>query len=308
MQPVFVLIASHGYRDLASRNAALLSRVYPTCRIVYFDCGPGEIRKLDCGPEVTVDTVDWRAEVSNTRYLEEAYGPERVYQMAIDFNSRSRGPIKRLKKWFLKRDWDSWVARHVRERALQYENMFVQKVVCLREASRRIGANSFVFLDADAFLFEKIDEVFESQADVTLTLEPAEKMDFSRDHCVVVNVGVVAFGSRVDARRAFLDAWYDKVLEVTEVWREQTALVRLLEGRSKTLFDAGRSESIRFGQHDVSIAMVPCAEYNLHYLGEDYGDHPEDIPRAKVYHFANLAQNSRDFERFFTVLSKRLDD
>lgn len=306
MLPIFVLIASHGYRDLASRNAALLSKIYPRCRIVYFDCGPGEIKTLDCGPGVALDTVDWRAEVTNTRHLEEHYDPERLCQIVIDFNSRSRGPTKRLKKWFLKRNRESWVARRVREQALQYENMFVQKVVCLLEASRRIGNHPFVFLDADAFLFETIDELFELEADVAMTIVPTDKIDFARNHCVVINSGVIAFGARADARQALLDAWYEKVLETTETWREQTALVRFLESRSETLFAAGRTESLRIGEHDVAIAILPCEEYNLYHIYEDYRDRPEDIPRAKVYHFANLAQNSRDFERIFTVLRERL--
>ncbi|HIN22625.1 MAG TPA: hypothetical protein EYM71_12495 [Rhodospirillales bacterium] len=293
----FMVAGDDKYFYLLRENCAHVKARYPEARVIVFDFGltPGQVASL--GAEwPNVEVVDWTAQVDDLSQVRETTPPEQRRKLAIAVNARRTGLAKKIRKFMLKRFPGSATSRRAEDRALWFENLLIQKIQCMKHASTLCAGEPLVFLDADAILFEPIDEVFAEGADVTVTLLD-DKHNWDRDQCSVLNSGVIFFGPKTEAREAFLDAWWAETLATREWLREQTALVRFIHRQAPTLFTPNRSETVALNGIDVNVRMVPCSVYNFNDMG---GREPETFPHAKIYHFADRRQEKR---RFFPLLS-----
>jgi hypothetical protein len=293
----FMVAGDRNYFYLLRENCAHVKARYPDARILVFDFGlTATQRAALTGGWTNVVVIDWTAAVDDLGAIRETTPPDQRAKLALAVNARKTGLAKRVRKFMLKRFPSSATARRAETRALWFENLLIQKIRCMRHASGLCAGEPLVFLDADAILFEPIDEVFAAGADVTVTLLD-DKHNWERDQCSVLNSGVIFFGPDTGARDAFLDAWWAETKATREWLREQTALVRLLHRQAPELFAPYRSQDVALAGRRVAVRMVPCSVYNFCDMG---GREAADFPDAKIYHFADRRQEKR---RFFPLLA-----
>ncbi|MBN9565899.1 MAG: hypothetical protein J0G29_07420 [Alphaproteobacteria bacterium] len=288
-KPIFVLMGSEEYYYLIETNIKQLRTIYPDAEIVVYAWGPNPLILTN---ERNVTIIDWRERVEDTEDLLSIYTKEDIKKLAIAFNQRTpRGIMQRIRKAFIKRFPSSWVTQNMQKKALVYENMLMQKVRCLMAASDLYPARSLMFLDADAFVFENIDELFDHDADVMLSIVRPEKVEWTYNLCNVLTVGVMYFSDHKKVRDSLFREWWPATQKCTEFCKEQSALVRLLATKTQTLFKKDAKEFVPFGSTDIRFWIVDADIYNHHELYNIAHWPDETIPYAKIYHFSNMAQD-----------------
>ncbi len=303
----FLIAGDSKYFHLLRENVAHVRAIYPTARVFVFDFGlrPDQRAALQATAG-GVEAIDWRAELDDLSMMRETTPPEQVHNLALAVNTRRRGIKKRFTKFMLKRFPGSAIARRTETEGLRFENLLIQNIRCMRRASELCPNEPLVFLDADAILFAPIDELFGEEADgadVTVTLMDGDH-NWQPNRCLVLNSGVIAFGANTEARNAFIDAWWEKVLQIHEWLREQTAMVRLLESHSRSLFAPYRCETLNLDGCEVRVRVVPCGTYNYCSMeNRSVSEFPAD---AKIYHFTNRAQEKEQFAATLSELKAYL--
>ena len=79
-------------------------------------------------------------------------------------------------------------------------------------------------VDADAYLVDRIDEIFDGDPDVILPMMSPENHSWDYNNCQGLNTGVMGFNGRTAARDAFLRDWYEAIEGNDEWLRELVAL------------------------------------------------------------------------------------
>jgi hypothetical protein len=293
-KPIFVLMGSEDYYYLIGANIRQLHTIYPDAEILVFAWGPSP---LILTHERNVTIIDWRERVEDTQDLLAIYSLEEITKLAIAFNQRTpRGIFQRIRKAFIKRFPRSWITKNMQNKALIYENMLMQKVRCLMAASDLHPTRSLMFLDADAFVFENIDEIFDHDADIVLSIVRPQKVEWTYNLCNVLTVGVIFLGDHKQARDALFKQWWPATQKCTEFCKEQSALVRLLAAKTQTLFKSGAEEFVSFDGVNIRFKIVDADMYNRHELYTIAHWADEAIPYAKIYHFSNMAQDRSRLE------------
>ena len=288
-KPIFVLMGSEDYYYLIESNIRQLRTIYPDAEVIVFAWGPTPLI-LQSASNVTI--IDWRERVEDTQDLLAIYSPEEIKKLAIAFNQRTpRGILQRIRKAFIKRFPGSWITKNMQNKALIYENMLMQKVRCLMAASDLYPSRSLMFLDADAFVFENIDEIFAHDADVVLAIVGPQKVEWGYNLCNVLILGVIFLSDHKKARDALFKQWWPATQKCTEFCKEQSALVRLLASKTQTLFKMGAEELVSFDGTNIRFKIVDADIYNRHELYHIARWSDEAIPYAKIYHFTNMAQD-----------------
>jgi len=164
-----------------------------------------------------------------------------------------------------------------------FEVRVFNKFLCLQDFNKRKKEN-FVFLDADAFLINKIDEVFTGKFDIGVTIRRKNEISFKYNKCEVLNVGVLFFLGGFKKNTLFLDAWYKQLIKNQENNCEQTALTRLLDNIKPGVFDQQHTiHEINLENAFIKVAVLPCEIYNFNWI-EDF-DPERDGKNVKILHF-----------------------
>lgn len=281
----YVVMGNAKYYDFIALNIARIRKVEPRARVLVYDWGDDRRRPAFVPALPNVEVVDWTSRISDVSVLEATTTARQRVEMAISFNARySRSLRQRMRKAILKRWPTSWVARPLIRAGLTFENMLLQKVPCMLDASARTGDDRMIFLDADALLLRPVEDLYDTHDfDVAVTL--IEQPNWAENQCSVINSGVIFFGSRPAGRHALLSQWQTAIGTCTEWLREQTALVRMLNAHAPGLFSPGKSEEIDLGGEPVRLLALSCAEYNN-------TDRERALAaNARVLHLANTAHN-----------------
>jgi len=293
-RPIFVLMGRREHYSLIETNIRQLRTIYPDAEIVVFAWGPSPLILTN---ERNVTIIDWRERVEDTQNLLSIYSPEEIKNLAIAFNQRTpRGIFQRIRKAFIKRFPSSWITKNMQNKALIYENMLMQKVRCLMAASDLHPTRSLMFLDADAFVFENIDEIFDHDADVVLPIVRPQKVEWAHNLCNVFILGMLFLSDHKKSRDALFKQWWPATQNCTEFRKEQSALVRLLAAKTQTLFKNGAEELVSFDGTNIRFRIVDADIYNRHEPSNIAHWADEAIPYAKIYHFANMAQDPTRLE------------
>jgi hypothetical protein len=293
----FVIMGSGKYYPLLSQNIDQIRKVYADARVLVYDWGDQRGRASFRHAAAGVEVIDWTARISDVDALAATIPERQRIELAISYNARfTRTLAQRLRKAVLKRWPQSLLARPLIRAGLVFENMLVQKVPCMIDASNRVGAERMVFLDADAFLARPLDDLFaghDFDAAVTLMARP----NWDRDRCSVVNSGVIFFGPRPEPRLAFLSAWNEAVGRCTEWLREQTALVRMLAEPAPDLFTPWNTAEVAVNGQTVRLLALACAEFNNTDRDTAFDGH------ARVIHLANTAHNQAVVREFLARIA-----
>ena len=92
---------------------------------------------------------------------------------------------------------------------MRYENLLLHKCYALGDCARRVGERPFFFLDADAYLVEDLDVVYEVRPTSSCRAW-SPKNNFGNQPLHALSDGIMGFGADVVARTAFLDEWYSR--------------------------------------------------------------------------------------------------
>jgi hypothetical protein len=291
-----MLAGDASYFHLMREGVFQISQIYPNARILIFDYGllQNDIKILS---ELSrrIEIIDWRPNIDDVSLVENDINENQKHDLALAFNARQTGFIKRFRKFILKRFPKSSFSKKIEFKALRFENLLLQKIKCIQHASRLCEGERLVYLDADAILFETIDDVFEAGADVNVTLVD----DIPTWE---INAGVIFFGANSTARNAFLDAWWHQALKTNEWLREQTSLVRLLEKESRKMFRFNSSALLKFNNVEVKVRFLSCDQYN--FLAME-NSNPETFPDARIFHFTSRRQEKKLFWEILNYLRMR---
>ncbi len=307
--PLFVFFGTGDYHFLIRKNIELLRSLYPNADVLVYDWGDENGRSSGGSFPPGVEVVDWSGRIADTMGLLDALGKPGLNELAKAFNSRERASFtRRINKFFLKRFPNSPPARNVLAQAMRYENLLLHKCYALGDCARRIGERRFFFLDADAYLVERLDGVYDGDPDVIMPMLEPEKQRWEPNTCHALSDGIMGFGADVKARTAFLDAWYAALETNTERLRVIASLSRVVEVREKNR-DTGVLESWTLGTVDfdgvpVKIRTIPNHIYNS-VLNHEYDG--GDLSKVKVLHLSGVAQNQALFDRFIGIVEDVLE-
>lgn len=259
-----VTMGDDKYFDTILVSARQAVRLYPQCEFLLYDWGLSSehleaLKKISC-----VRIINWRNRM-------------------VDVNRFSRdeaiGLSRRIMRKLLgRRLYVRPVSEWRRELAL------CEKCYCILDASQRTEG-AFLFLDADAFLNETIDELVEEGRDVCVTVRPLKEIHAAkaRGSRHDINSGVVFFSDNKEKRRLFLIEWIKEmnVLNILEsALAEQTALSNLVLRCDQRAFEDGHGHvNVRISGSDINCGILPTEVYNYSPAGGE-----EDLAGHKIIH------------------------
>lgn len=295
----FIVMGNYKYYHLLTLNIHHILKVYPDAQVLVYDWGDRHYAPGFKHPSQNVTVIDWGQAIKDTSHLESQLDATQQIDIAIRFNARfERTFLQRIKKKLLKTAPRSALARPLIKSGMIFENMLMQKIPCMMDASARLQSGKMVFLDADAFLIQNIDDILgRNDFDIAITL--IEKPCHEINQCSVINSGVLFFGDTPQKRNAFLGAWNNACAQCTEWLREQTSMVRMLAGRHPDIFTDNALSVVDLDDQTIAILSLPQRTYNN---TDHHCLNGPDLPR--IVHFANTGHN----ETYFKTLQAQLEN
>lgn len=292
----FVFIGTQDYHFMILENIRLLRKLYPTSPVLVYDWGDDDGKPSGTTFPEDVEIIDWTSRVGDTLYLLDIYDLNHKIELGKALNSREGNSwVRRAIKFFLKRFPGSIISKRAVERALRYENLLLHKSYMLQDCSERLAGRRFFLLDADAYLVDYVDDIFDENADVILPRDPSEKLCWDINQCSGISTGIVAFGPNREARDAFLSEWYSAIENNAEHLRELAALTRLIKDKAPALLDDFTTLPVNFGRETVRIRMVPNDIYNRVH---SFHQRCTDFSSAKIVHLPGIAQRPHLFSQY----------
>lgn len=298
----FLTAGDEKYFIYMRENCVQVRRHYPQNKIYIYDFGltAEQISDLETSFQ-PVEVIDWKDKIDDYKELWASTSEDQKRKLALALNARQTGWRKRLKKAFFKRFPNSGFAEKMKAQALRFENLLVQKIKCMRDASDRAGDERLVFLDADALMFQPIDDAFDDETDVTLTV--LSKITWDHNACFVYNSGVIFFGPDARLRNRFIDSWWEETKTNQEWLREQTSLVRLVEKSvARDAVIPGTRAVMTAGGASFRLRFEACDEFNFFDMENR---EVETFPDARIFHFTGRRQQPDVFRSLVSSLRQK---
>ena len=205
---------------------------------------------------------------------------------------------KRATKFFLKRFPKSFIAKKSIERAIRFEEMLVQKIICLRDFSNFIGKKKFIFLDADAMILKSLDKVLTIDYDDAFTMRRSarqSKLIPPKNKCIkdFISSGVIFFGNNQVNRSSFLDLWLREARSYQGRFREQAAISIIMSGDSGRIPKYYSIIEKNIKKHTVKLLLLPADIYNYNVALHDFSNENSHrsssfaLKDARIVHFIN---------------------
>lgn len=304
----FVYLGTTDYHFMLLKNIELLRVLYPSAPVLVYDWGDAEGTPSGTVFPPDVEVIDWSNRIKDTWPLMSVYNEKRLIEIGKTFNSRLQaGFLRRTCKFFLKRFPGSPIAQKRIAQGLRYENMLIHKSYNMMDCSKRLAGRPFFLIDADAYLVDCIDEIFEGAPDVILPMIDPAIHKWEYNNCHGLSTGVMGFNGSGDARDAFLSEWYDAIAKNDEWLRELAAVNRMIRAKDEGFFNAWGLRTVACNGRPVKIRTVENDVYNCYF---NHQDRTPNFERAKILHLAGLVHRVSMFPEFFgkveEVLYRRL--
>lgn len=190
-------------------------------------------------------------------------------------------------------------------------NIWAQKAACAADCIGKTKSN-FVFLDADAFVWQGLDEVFEGEFDVGLTLRRLSDIKIGLDPGIrakvstpynAINAGVIFFRNNT-ATQEFIKRWLQQIQVCDHYMIEQTALSELCIEADRSMFGSYYREAplVLDGASPV-LKIFPCERYNNTYMGS----HLDIDSDTVIAHFKGSLHQEKYMEKIEEILIRRLN-
>lgn len=272
----FLTIGDKKYFDLISLSVNQINKIYPDAKIFIYDWGftPNQAGYLK--RQANVEVIRWS--ILNL-HLAKLCDLLKVF---------IKGGFSGKYKEYL-----SFI-RHIR-----LENLYANKVFVFGDHAKKHSRN-FVFLDGDAFIINKFDELFEKNFDIGVTLRRKNEVDIRFGNCNALNSGVIFFFGG-EKNKKFIELWMKKMNNINERYIEQTALSRMLLEVNQDIFTGDyKSASLHSDNEKIIIKTLPCEIYNYNWIEEGV-----DFEHVKILHFKCGRYHTKEFNHIVKILSER---
>jgi hypothetical protein len=253
----FVTMGDAKYFRTVLFSARQSARFYPDRTFLLYDWGFDEDQLSELRALPGVEIRDWRDRLVDADRL---FPP--------------RSPFRRFVRKHLLRDRDLRIPRSQWQRELLLD----EKCYCLLDAAADMDG-SFLFLDADAFIVNRVDELFAPGSDVVVTLRPQHEIEAARRRGSVgdLNSGVICFNGDRPTMVAFITEWI-KEMHILNLRRhllsEQSALARLILSADPDAFRQPEHRAeLKLGGFTIRCRIVQTEHYN--YNAVESGFDPE---------------------------------
>ncbi len=311
----FFIVLDDPYAKYAALGLKTTRHFHPESRIFFYDLSPspsGNLQQL-------------AKEYANVTYL---HWPENnwiripwVDSLDFEYFHRRfgwRDQIKLLsRKWrhrWLRQFKEDWILdkKDYAEKKKRAIRIWVQKASCALDCFGRTNRN-LVFLDADAFVWQRLDPVFQREFDVGLTLRRIPDVKIGEDMAVktfekipylAVNAGVIYFQNTL-ASQSFIEAWIAKMHTLKHYIVDQTALSQMAyEADPEAFHQYEKVIPIKINQKGVAkVVMFPCEQYNNIYIRDDFSF---DEPDPFVIHLKGYLHQKKYYESIRDLIERRI--
>ena len=210
----FVSIVDTGYLQPMKVSVQQAVFYYPDCKYYIYDIGltPEEKDELIAFSK-NVFIVDWKLLFTP---LQQTYSTKtlliKLLGVARDVFTNSSKTINQL------------------YRRYDLEIIYLNKIYVLLHYFKKFNTgNNVVYLDADAFLLNEIDELFAtSEVNVYITRRRETELSYKYNNCKLLNAGVLIFTKDHHQNVLFLKEWKTRAENSREYLVEQSSLSRML--------------------------------------------------------------------------------
>ena len=281
MNPSFVIASDKNFTEWVKISVSQIKRYYPNSMVWLIDLNGNKSHELESiAMNSKSNYVFW--DIDNRKNWPQKVDnqniktiPKNTYGLEASFKR------KLWNKYILK---DEKYSMNDEEKIKDYQRLlriYCQKPFFLKHV-REHQDGEIVFIDADAFIINSLDDAFETEFDVGVTLRKKEELKFDIGNCQVLNSGVLFLGKNKVATTGFLNEWGRSVTNTSEEYCiEQTALSRMIY---KSLEDAKNDNHEvriqRWGNSHVSIKSFSCVEYNFNWVKDII-----DCNKNRILHF-----------------------
>ncbi|MAZ30042.1 hypothetical protein CL655_02035 [bacterium] len=291
VQPDFIAMVDEKYSLPLFTSIKQSLKYYPHSHFYVYDCGleQSTVAELTViSPQVHV--IQWTLE-----YLPITVGYDRAF-----VRMKALGMLRDVVKSYFT---GTFVNKSLRsfERQQRFEVVIQNKLRVMQHHNETVG-RPFIFIDADAFLIDRIDELLDGSYDVGFTVRPKTKHSYAYNRCALLFAGIMWFMGNQKTNQIFFDQWFSEARQCTELWSEQTSLARWLHRLQPDIFDTiGATHTITIHNTPVRIRTLDADVYNNTHIDEyEKTAVPENV---KVLHF----KNNRFTTPQFATIAKQLN-
>lgn len=285
----FITMAEDTYVKPLLVSVAQVKKFYPEATFYIYDCGlsPKNAQALkDAADNVVLEK--WTIQFFKIRNI---YTKRRLLKRGVQLIGDSITRLLQLRD--NNPHADLIISQH------EFEIKIRNKLEILRHHNHSVRL-PFIFIDADAFIIDRIDELLDNSFDVGLTLRGG-KLDYRFNFCRLLNVGVMLFLGTYAKNTAIIEDWAQEANRTKEAYNEQSSLSRLLLRKEPQIFEKmGDIHNLDFAEHVVRVKILNSKIYNntqvQNYLQET---NKHDI---KVLHFKIGKFNKPYFEEIVAKL------
>jgi len=270
-KPVFVTMGDASFFYIIYHSVCQVEKLYPGAIFYVYDWGFSSDQVMQLGKKKDVIIVPW--------------------QDQVDYNNGWKT---------LKTNFSQYVKSRILHRKdiivrLKHEYLLSRKPYCFLDCASRVEKN-IIFLDGDAFLVNKIDELFFQQFDIGVTIRPENEIKtIEKDGaCQILNSGVIFFFADSDKIQCFIKKWILLMEKSTLALREQTTLTQLIQKADKDIFTK-KEGLLSCTDKNLRIKVLPCEMYNYNWI--ERGFNPEI---NKILHFKGGRHTPEQFNLFCT--------
>ena len=273
----FITIGDKNFFPLIHFSIKQVLKFYPTAKLYIYDWGFTLYQKKKISTFPNTILIDW------TDKLDREHGYKTI---RYTNDMENHVGISRKREYFLN-----------------------QKPFCMLDCAKRIKEN-LIFFDGDAILINPIDEIFEDNYDIGLTVNVKflilnkylPKGRFVRMRGV--NSGIIFFKLNSKPMQIFIQEWineiktYDGVIMI-----EQNSLFNLIIKRNRELlYKEYNIGIIKLANLEYRIKIYPTSIYNFGCAGTRYNDKKVKFLHliSMKYHYPENLRNSliiRDYIR-----------
>lgn len=174
----------------------------------------------------------------------------------------------------------------------EFEMKIRNKLAIVQNHSLEVKA-PFIFIDADAFLVQPIDELIKQEFDIGLTLRNGT-LNYNYNYCRLLNVGVMFFFGSTEKNNHFIKHWVKWADINKEAYTEQTSLSRMLLSYQADIFtNKNQTHSLCIDGEKIHVRILDSLEYN----NTNVKMYPqENNNKTKIVHFKNGRFNQPIFD------------
>lgn len=255
----FMTISDDSYFIISYFSAKQLLKFYPQSRFFIYDWGLTNTQKQKILSISNTIIIDWNPNLNR----------ERGGKTISDYEPGSYIPDGDYKT---------------------KEYLLNQKPFCILDCAYKINKN-IIFLDGDAFLCESIDEIFELNIQLGVTIHSKRNTEilskkFNQD--ARLNSGVIFFLMDNHLIQLIIKEWIEEIKRTKIYLMEQTALLNLIKKKRLCLNTAKIEEGlITFSENQIKLKNFSTNIYN--YNGLDSADNNFNPYNIKIFHFTKYA-------------------